>query len=1028
MLKHPDISYDHVVQFTASFKMLKVQGMEMAPVTMSVYSPTGPVSYDEAMQGQYRPVSEGELFTELWSHHWFKIDGCVPEQWAGSEVGLIFENDAEALIWSDGVVLQSIVNSSWPGQADNIRPYCPLTKNVEGGQTISCVAEMACCAYWGYLKEPFVGSPEQRQFAVKRVRLVRFDREAWDLWLRLDTLLSLYRSLPAGPNRTSAITAAYEMTRLCDLNDRTSWSVAIAAGNSFFDVKQPGNPFKISAIGEAHIDTGWLWPVEETKRKCAGGFAGVMRLMDEYPDLKYSCSQALQFQWMRDLYPGVWKQIQQRVKEGRFVPVGGSWIEPDCNVPSGESLARQFLFGQRFFRKEFGITCEEFWQPDVFGYTAALPQILKLSGISNFYTIKLWGNQFNRPVNTSFLWEGIDGTQTFTHLPPGGFCFEADTILNQMHHYMDHDRGHETLMTFGYGDAGGAPTEIMLDRYRLLKDIPAMPDIEIRSVPEFFERAKADIKDPATWVGELYFEEHRGTFTSQAAVKRDNRRSEELLHDLEFLSTVLHCLKQGKYPQAEINSLWETVLLNQFHDILPGSSIPDVYEVTRKEYAQIADTGHGLKAQLITALTGEQNTAKLVTAQCEELPFGLPAVSELTDTAPNLLVVNTLGFDRNEVVNTISGPVSVSAPAMGYVVAAPQLQNDDQVTVTQSDTECVLENGLVRAVVDATGCIISFYDKRNRRETVKPGKAGNQMALFEDHPRAYDAWNLDIYHLDYRREVGEANTMSVVDSGGLRGSICVDIALSAKSTLSQTISLDAASCRLNFDVVTDWHEDSQMLKVEFPLDIHTDFATYEIQFGHLRRPTHYNTSWDWARFEVPGQRWADLSEPAFGVALMNDSKYGYSCHAGVLSLSLLRSPKWPDPQADMGRHWFRYALYPHAGGPQLGGVVREAICFNQPLTVLSTSAQPSCQSFLAIDNPAMVIDTVKKAEDTDDIIVRLYESSGSQQTGRLTTSLPVVLADMVNILEDQLGDACWDNGLTITLHPFEIVTYRLQIN
>ncbi len=1027
MLKHPDISYDHVTQFTALFKQQKLQAMDMAPVTMSVTSPAGTVSYDQAMQGDFRPVSEGELFTGMWSHHWFKIEGRVPDDWTGSEVGLIFENDAEALIWSDGVVLQSIINCSWPGQTDNIKPYCPLVTSAKGGQTLSCVAQMSCCAYWGYLREPFVGSREQREFVVKRVRLVRFDREAWDLWLRLDSLLNLYRSLPAGPNRTSAITAAYEMTRLCDLDDRSSWTAAIQAGDGFFNVKQPGNPFKISAIGEAHIDTAWMWPVEETKRKCAGGFAGVMRLMEKYPDLVYSCSQALQFRWMRDLYPDVWKQIQRRVSEGRFVPVGGSWIEPDCNVPSGESLARQFLFGQRFFRQEFGITCEEFWQPDVFGYTAALPQILKLSGISNFYTIKLWGNQFNKPVNTSFLWEGIDGTQTFTHLPPGGFCFEADTVLNQVNHYLDHDRGHETLMTFGYGDAGGAPTEVMLDRYRLLKDIPAMPDIEIRSAPEFFKRAKADIKDPATWVGELYFEEHRGTFTSQAAVKRDNRRSEEMLHDLELLASLASALKLGVYPQSEINALWETVLLNQFHDILPGSSIPDVYEVTRKEYAQIAIAGHQMKSRLIAAMASETVAANLMVDQCEEHPFGVPSIPKISSDQPNLLVVNTLSFDRSEVVDTSDGPACVTAPSMGYAVVTPQPQMDDQVTVTMSESGYVLENGLVRAAIDATGRITSFFDKRNRRETVKSGCVANQMALFEDHPRAYDAWNLDIYHLDYRREVGEAISASVVDQGGLRGNIRVETAISAVSSMSQTISLDARSCRLNFDVVTDWHEDSQMLKVEFPLDIHTDYATYEIQFGHLRRPTHYNTSWDWARFEVPGQRWADLSEPAFGVALINDSKYGYSCHAGVLSLSLLRSPKWPDPQADMGRHWFRYALYPHAGGPQLGGVVREAMCFNQPLAVLPTVTQPTSKSFFEIDNPAIVIDTVKKAEDSDDLIVRLYESSGSRQTGCLTTALPVVSAEMVNILEDQLDQASWDGGLTMTLRAFEIVSYRLRM-
>jgi alpha-mannosidase len=364
---------------------------------------------------------------------------------------------------------------------------------------------------------------------------------------------------------------------------------------------------------------------------------------------------------------------------------------------------------------------------------------------------------------------------------------------------------------------------------------------------------------------------------------------------------------------------------------------------------------------------------------------------------------------------------------MGYAAQAPIKSSDDAVSVRETGDGFVLENASVRARLDDQGRLVDFYDKRCRRETIVKGSRGNQFTLFEDRPNSYDAWNVEIYHLGKRREVGTPLKAEITHQGRLLGCITFNCALTDRSTLTQRVSLRAHSGRLDFDCEADWHETDQMLKVEFPLDVHSDHATYEIQFGHLRRPTHFNTSWDVARFEVPAQRWADLSEPAFGVALLNDSKYGYSCHGKIMRLSLLRSPTWPDPKADQGRHGFRYALYPHAGSPQTGGVVREAMRFNQPLLAVATDAAPVSHSFFAVDNEAIVIDTVKKAEDSDDLIVRLYESSGSRQTGTLTSALTIKSATPVNLLEDAIGKAPWQRGLTLTLRPFQIASYRLRL-
>lgn len=1029
MFKTNDISLQHARQFAESIRMLKYA--DDIPVTMTCHSPGGHVSYQEAMKGRYRPIKEGAVFTEMFSRHWFKINATVPKAWAGSDVVLVFEHDGEALIWKDGAPIQSITNTDWvtPQYAGPIRPYCRMVKKARGGEKVSCVVEMACCGYWGYLVQPFRGSSEVRKFPLKRVRLVRFDALAWELWVLLDTLLRSGNALQWGsPRRAAANAAAVEMTRLCVVNDRSTWPAAIAAGKCFFDAKQTGHAFEISAIGEAHIDTGWLWPVEETKRKCAGAFSSVLRLMEDYPELKYSCSQALQLKWMRDLYPAVWKQIQARFKQGRFIPIGGAWIEPDCNVPSGESLVRQFLFGQRFFRKEFGMTCREFWQPDVFGYSAALPQIIRLAGMKNFFTGKLWGNQFNKPVNTTFLWEGIDGSSVLTHLPAsGGSMMDPEAIMNTINHCKELDRSNEMMLPFGIGDAGGAPTELMMDRYHLLKDTAGFPRIRIRSVPQFFERCEKDIQDPIRWVGELYYEDHRGTYTTQAAVKRDNRRSEELLHDIEFLATAVHALKRGRYPGQAINDLWELVLLDQFHDILPGTSIPEVYDVTRRDYRQIATDGSQLKAKALANLTGDKHLEPLTRDASDDRPFGAMAVPALSTKKPNLLVTNSLGFERSDIVDTASGPVRVTAPSMGYAVMTPAAESVDRVIVTKTRTGVVLENNQVRATLNNQGRLVGFYDKRHSRETIAKGGHGNQFVLFEDSPNSYDAWNVEVYHLQKRRDVGTVTRMSVSRTGGLLGSITLISTLTAKSVLTQTISLAAKSCRLDFDCQIDWHESNQMLKVEFPLAVHADHATYEIQFGHLRRPTHFNTSWDVARFEVAAQRWADLSESNFGVALLNDSKYGYACHGHVMRLSLLRSPTWPDAKADMGRHGFRYALYPHAGSPQAGGVVHAAMAFNQPLSAQATGLKPVTQTFFEINNPAIIIDTVKKAEDSNDLIVRLYESSGGHQVGRLMSSLPIIKAQVVNLLEDDLSKAAWRGGLTVELKPFEIVTYKLVL-
>lgn len=599
-----------------------------------------------------------------------------------------------------------------------------------------------------------------------------------------------------------------------------------------------------------------------------------------------------------------------------------------------------------------------------------------------------------------------------THFPPSDTYNGFVSVEELQRHYTrfkDRERANESCLLFGYGDGGGGPTEEMMERVRRLRDVPGLPDLEIRPPSEFFARCEADLKDPVVWTGELYFEKHRGTYTTHAANKRDNRRCEEALHDVEFLAT-LAFLRGDAYPHAALGAWWRTVLLNQFHDIIPGSSIREVYEDSARDYARVLDETARLRAQLLARLTAVEGR----------------------ETTTRRSVLNTLGWPRREVTALPEGGfVRVTVPPYGHApldeaaADAPAADAADGVKARVSKTGFILENTLVRARFDRHGHLRSFFDKRHRREIIAGDAAGNRFVIYEDKPKEYDAWDVEIYHLEKRRETGEVRAMRIVETHPLRATVELEIFISDRASLVQRVSLSADSPRLDFETEAEWRECERFLKVEFPLSIRSDHATYEIQFGHVRRPTHFNTSWDFARFEVSAHRWADLSEPGFGVALLNDSKYGHACHGNVLRLSLLRAPKIPDATADMGRHRFRYALFPHAHGPQLGGVIPESAVFNQPLQIFCGALRAAPAGFFSVDNPAVVLDTIKKAEDSDAVVVRLYESHGAPQTARLRLPSKIASARRVNLLEaDGAALAAEGDGIVLDLRPFELVTIK----
>ncbi|TSM52283.1 Alpha-mannosidase 2C1 [Bagarius yarrelli] len=733
-----------------------------------------------------------------------------------------------------------------------------------------------------------------------------------------------------------------------------------------------------------------------------------------YQALFTANEMAQQFQWVKNWYPGLFSQIQQFVQKGQFIPVGGTWVEMDGNLPSGESMIRQFLEGQNFFKEEFGQYCKEFWLPDTFGYSAQLPQIMQGCGISCFLTQKLSWNLINTFPHNTFFWEGIDGSQVLTHFPPGNsyeMKGKVEDLINTTRNNKDKGRANHSAVLFGFGDGGGGPTQVMLDRLQRVQDSDGLPRVQMSSPDRLFSELQADSGLLCTWSGELFLELHNGTYTTQAKIKLGNRQCEVLLHDIEVASCLALCKNPDfRYPTKELQKLWRLLLLNQFHDVIPGSCIEMVVEDALKYYEEIQKTGLSL----------------LLSACNVQLGAGSGAA-----------VLNTLSWERTEVIELPEEGaqrklVLVKAPSVGVVPVTGSAEPLSVVSVTvQPDGNVRMENGLLKAVLDQTGRLVSLLHVQTNREAISDGCFGNQFVVFDDIPLYWDAWDVMDYHLQTRKPVLDvAQPPEVLLSGGLRGSVTFSLCISGKSSITQEVILDADCPYIKFSTKVNWLEAHKFLKVEFPVQVRSTNATYEIQFGHLQRPTHRNTSWDWARFEVWGHKWADLSEYGFGVSLLSDCKYGYSVHQNVMTLSLLRAPKAPDANADMGHHQFTYAIMPHKGSFQDASVTQHAYNLNFPLHLIPDVNIFKLWSAFSISSAAVILETIKQAEGRKNVlIVRLYESYGSSVAAVLSTSFPVRAAWHCDLLE-RPGCPAVLNGteISLTFKPFQIISLLLQLH
>ncbi|XP_038041012.2 alpha-mannosidase 2C1 isoform X1 [Anas platyrhynchos] len=1027
MLKHRRTALERVEKFVSAVYFTdcnlrgRLLGARCPPTALSCFQSPLRLPYSRAVGQRFQPAALGDSFGPPWETCWFKVELSIPLEWAGREVHFVWESDGEGMVWRDGQPVQGLTKEG--EKTSYILTSC--LKELEP-HSVTLYVELACNGLFGAGKGTMIAPPDpNRRFTVSNAELVVFNRDVYELLVDLEILLDMAQLLGEENQRSfQALYTANQMVNVCDVTDPATFPAARSLAAAIFNQKNGESQHTIHAMGHCHIDSAWLWPYEETIRKCARSWVTVIRLMESNPEFTFVCSQAQQFEWVRSWYPGLYAQIQDYVAKGRFIPVGGTWVEMDGNLPGGEAMVRQFLQGQRFFQEQFGWICSEFWLPDTFGYSAQLPQLMRGCGIGRFLTQKLSWNLVNAFPHHTFFWEGIDGSRVLTHFPPGdsyGMLGRVEEMLKTVKNNKDKGRVNHSAVLFGFGDGGGGPTQKMLDRMKRMRDTDGLPRVQMSTPDRLFSVLEKESSQLCTWVGELFLELHNGTYTTQAQIKKGNRECEQILHDVEVLSALALARDSSfQYPGSQLQRLWRLLLLNQFHDVLPGSCIQLVVEDALQYYAEIRRAGAQLQEEAVQSLCGD-------------------LLQPESGHAEGTLVLNTLPWERTEVISR-TGPSGaevlalVTAPSMGYMIAREPLPPLQPVTVTeQEDGSVTMENGVIAVRLDAMGRLISLRLADFEREAVADGCCANQFALFDDVPLYWDAWDVMDYHLETRKPVTTVlKPLEITLAGDLRASARFSLRVGKSSTLTQEIILDAACPYVRFVTEVDWKESHKFLKVEFPVQVRSTNATYEIQFGHVQRPTHWNTSWDWARFEVWAHKWMDLSEHGFGVAVLNDSKYGASARGNVLSLSLLRAPKSPDATADITQHRFTYAVLPHQGSFQDAGVIQCAYNLNFPLhAVPAGHAQCPAWSAFSVSSPAVVLETVKQAEDRPDaLVLRLYEAHGSTAVTWLQSSLPIQEAVLCDLLERPLAKnhlVLEQQGMRLSFTPFQVLSVLLVL-
>lgn len=1000
-----------------------------------------------AIDGQWKDYVMGTAWNQVDAHRWFRTTITIPESMDGKHVEFLITTGREGewdatnpqmIFYLDGQLIQGI---------DVNHREVTISGKAKAGDSY----EIAVLAYSGMVEGDLV--IHTYLIAVDD----RVQKLYYDLLIPLQSAYVLKKADEENYRRVlQSMAPALDALDLRDEYSEKFYSSIEKAEQilkeAFYSEERECPT--VSAIGHTHIDIAWLWTVEQTREKVLRSFSTVLRLMEQYPDYKFMSSQPILYQFVKEQEPEMYEKIKERIREGRWEVDGAMWLEADCNLTGGESLVRQIIKGHRFFLEEFGKESKSLWLPDVFGYSAALPQILKKSGIPYFMTTKIAWNQYDQLPNDTFIWKGIDGSEVFAFMPTttdydkdqGLNISFSDTrntttytgivnpnmALGTFKRFQNRDLTEDTLMLFGFGDGGGGPTKEMLESAERLKyGIPGIPKIRQEFEQDYFDRTYEkihDLPDMPTWDGELYFEYHRGTLTSMARNKRSNRKNEILYTQMETASCMAG-IEKDEQLQNVLDKGWDILLINQFHDIVPGSSIKPVYEQTDKEYHEIEEAG-------------KEELNRVVSA----------AVGRLSMEKEGVVVMNTQGYERDDLVVLDDGteiprlvdedgrnvPAQKTAdgryllyvshiPPLGYkkLYETEELLEES----TGKEWDYTFENPFIKVCFNEKMEITSLYEKEAEKELIQEGRCGNVLRTYEDRPMQWDNWDIDVF---YQRKPYEADWYSparVIENGEVRMVVEFECGF-LDSTVTQQVCLYHQIPRIDFRTKADWKTHHVILKTHFPVDVNTTRASYEIQFGNVERETTNNYSWDTAKFEACGHKWADLSENSSGISLLNDCKYGYGIKKGDMSLTLIKSGTYPNEDADIGEHEFTYSIYPHAGRWQEAKTVEMAYNLNVPMLAKRTGRQEGCggeyESFLKCSQESCFVEVIKKAEDGNGVIVRMYENKNNRVRAQIQTAYPIAHVYECNLLEENEEElTAGKNCFETVFKPYEIKTFRL---
>lgn len=983
---------------------------KVSELDITVWVTPEPVPFSKRTSGTKKHLRAGDNWGDLWDCGWFLLEGSVPPTINDEQLVLRLDISGEACVFDESGNPQKGLTNVNSRNVERLgcfgKTVYHLDRKSLEHDKVSLWVEGGCNDLFGQFCD------EGRfLFADLCVENPSLRKLFYDFAVLHELMQSLDKDLPRYHSLLKVLTDVAYL--LVDFSvEEVERALQILKPEL---LKKAGDAtFGLSALGHAHIDLAWLWPIRETIRKGCRTFATVDYLMDRYPDYLFTCSQPQLYEWIKEHYPDLYERIKKRIAEGRWECQGGMWVEPDVQVPSGESLVRQLLYGKRFFREEFGKEMEVCFLPDAFGFSGALPQILQKSGARYFFTQKLtWTRTFTYPFDT-FNWKGIDGSEVLSHCPPfENYSSSASPKALKSFERRFSEKRYETdcVVLFGCGDGGGGAGMEHLEALKREKNLDGLPPVKQEFLIDFYKRQDKQKGNFHTWTGPMDLDRHTGCLTSQARTKRNNRKCEQALSLVEFLLTLAHLHGRSPVSKQELDKIWKNILLYQFHDILPGSSISRVYEECDERYATMLEALKEMADNAVKAIVEDMDTSGM------QMP---------------MIAFNSLSWARNEWIETASGWRHLSLPASGYLLFDDGDRDVDDELLKKATTELfhddsVIENAKFQVRFTPQGDIESIFDKEHGLESVSPQAPANGLRVYEDRG---DAWDFPTDYRNYPSHCFALQSRETLRQGPSLVSRMVYTY--GRSSLTQDVILVAGSRRLDFVTKVNWQERNKMLRTSFPVNVVMGDAHGEIQFGHVRRETHGNTIKDFTQYDVTAHRWMDISRRNYGAAVLNDCKYGYNVSNNTIDLCLLRSANHPAPDADAGSHQFTYSYFPHAGDHVTGGVIHEGYELNIPPAVYALDAKPGCQtdrmlSLFHVKDQSVIIETVKRAEDSDDIIIRLYESQGSSVTTQLVIEMPVHRVREVNLIEDLIDDVAID-GCTVALDmkPFEIKTLCLS--